>query len=385
MNLFHSSSNPPVSASPLIWALTAEKPGDNAQVIAVADAIGLPWINRRITVNERWRIPKPAIAPSIAHIDLAASDPLQPPWPNLIVTSGRRMMNVALWIKQRSPATKLVLVGRPHGHFVDCDLVVAAPQFRLPARPNLINVNLPLLFPPIDRIRHEAETWRQEIKDMRRPLTAVLVGGQAVPFRLGAREAAAMMNALNDAIGKDGSRYFVTSRRTAPQVSQIIQAGLRGIDRFYSWDATGGRNPYLALLGLADRFVVTGDSASMMVEVARLGKPLAIYELPLDKTPSRWPKLFGRHLEKIAGAFLGERIAVSLLRRFGLFKARDLSSLHAALYRMGSAVPLGRPFRSNTTREPDAELKEVGARIRLLLNSSVPPDRSAPKALVYDD
>ena len=44
-------------------------------------------------------------------------------------------------------------------------------------------------------------------------------------------------------------------------------------------------NPYLALLGLADRFVVTSDSVTMMVEVARLGRPLAIFELPLVRRP----------------------------------------------------------------------------------------------------
>ncbi len=36
----------------------------------------------------------------------------------------------------------------------------------------------------------------------------------------------------------------------------------------------------MGLLGLADRFIVTGDSISMMVEVTRLGKPLEILPLP---------------------------------------------------------------------------------------------------------
>ena len=60
---------------------------------------------------------------------------------------------------------------------------------------------------------------------------------------------------------------------------EAIAAALPTGARLYRWDA-GGDNPYHALLGLADRFVVTGDSISMMVEVARLGKPLAIFALP---------------------------------------------------------------------------------------------------------
>ena len=40
-------------------------------------------------------------------------------------------------------------------------------------------------------------------------------------------------------------------------------------------------NPYQGLLALADHFVVTTDSLSMMVEVARLGRPLSLFALGL--------------------------------------------------------------------------------------------------------
>ena len=61
-----------------------------------------------------------------------------------------------------------------------------------------------------------------------------------------------------------------------------LAAGLPQGALLYRWDpATTGENPYLGLLAHADRFVVTGDSISMMVEVASLGKPLAIFALPV--------------------------------------------------------------------------------------------------------
>ena len=50
----------------------------------------------------------------------------------------------------------------------------------------------------------------------------------------------------------------------------------------HRWSAEGGgENPYLGLLALADRFVVTSDSISMLVEVASLRRPLAIFDLPV--------------------------------------------------------------------------------------------------------
>ena len=179
------ADRPSPPAAREIWALLAEKPGDNAQIEAVVGAIGLPWQARRFAMAERWRVAKPQIAADISHLDLEASERLEPPWPDLIVTSGRRLFNVALWIKARSPGTKLVLVGRPHGHYEGCDLIVAPPQYRLPPRANVMTLQLPLLFPPRERIAEQAQAWRDELAAMARPLTAVLVGAQTRPFRFG--------------------------------------------------------------------------------------------------------------------------------------------------------------------------------------------------------
>src|SRR4030095_11663972 len=78
-------------------------------------------------------------------------------------------------------------------------------------------------------------------------------------------------------------------RRTPPNIVAALSANLPPNARLYPWTTDQNRNPYAALLGLADRFVVTGDSISMMVEVARLQKPLAIAPLPLRAAP--WIRL----------------------------------------------------------------------------------------------
>ena len=78
-----------------------------------------------------------------------------------------------------------------------------------------------------------------------------------------------------------GTLYLSTSRRTQPEVVAALEKGLPPERRLYRWSAeTKDDNPFLALLALADRFVVTSDSVSMMVEVASLGRPLAIFSLP---------------------------------------------------------------------------------------------------------
>ncbi len=361
-------TEPAAGRPPVIWTLEAEKPGDNAQIEAVANAIGLPWQRRRLAMRPEWRIAKPEIASDIGHLDLAAGDPLEPPWPDLIVTSGRRLFNAALWIKARSPGTKLVLVGRPHGHFEGCDLVIAAPQYRLPPRDNVFNLVLPLLFPDRKRIEVASADWRDELEAMKRPLTAVLVGAQTRPFRFGPRDARSMMRRIARATGGEGSLFVTTSRRTPPEVADAIAAALAPSDRLFRWQPEATRNPYLALLGLADRFVVTGDSASMMVEVARLGRPLALYELPPDLRPGRWRRHAKRALAGAIRTVMGD--SEELLRRLRLAGNRDMTALHRRLYAAGRAVRLGRPWPAATQTGLDDEMAEVARRVRALLPES---------------
>ena len=131
-----------------------------------------------------------------------------------------------------------------------------------------------------------AARWRDRLADLPRPLTAVLIGGETQPFRFDRAVALELAKALDTLQSRDGgSLYLTTSRRTSAAVTEALAAGLPDGATLHRWQADDPDNPYLGLLGLADRFVVTGDSVSMMVEVARLGRPLAIFRFPRVGTP----------------------------------------------------------------------------------------------------
>ena len=94
-----------------IWFLEGEKLGDNAQVLAILDALNLPWQAKRLYVKPEWRLGKPPFEVRLDHLDLVRSDPLEPPWPDLVITSGRRMAMAALWVKEQSGGrTKIAYV-----------------------------------------------------------------------------------------------------------------------------------------------------------------------------------------------------------------------------------------------------------------------------------
>lgn len=323
---------PRETSEPVVWLLLGDKLGDNAQVEALAGALDWPVVRRTLNFREPYIHGKPDFRPDLYHIDPESSDRLEPPWPDLILTIGRRPSMAALWVKQQSGGrTKVALIGRPKKHFEAFDLIIGTPQYHLPQRANVINLDLPLMRVDADRLAEQGRAWCDELAGLPRPLTAVLVGGPTKPFAL---DAAAIHDLVVrvESMQQDegGTLYFTTSRRTPPAVVDALEAALPPGAHLYRWtpevpgNPATSNNPYLGLLALADRFVVTGDSISMMVEVASLGKPLAIYSLPL------------RH-----GRLIRLRHA---LRLFFQAAPRDLPKLHASLYRQGLAVPLGRPF-----------------------------------------
>ena len=360
-------ATPQPAVPPRVWLLVGDKLGDNAQAFALADALGWPYEVRQVFPKPEWVLGKPRFEPGLHHLDLERSARLEPPWPDIALTIGRRPSMAALWVQDQSGGrTRVVLIGRPKRWIERFALVVVPGQFQVPDRGNVVHLALPLMRADREAVSAAAKAWRQRLQDLPRPLTAVLVGGETKPYRFDADVAATLLERLRELRRRDGGTlYLTTSRRTRPDVVGALARGLPEGAVLYRWEPGGGENPYLGLLGLADRFVVTGDSVSMMVEVASLGKPLAIFALLVapglgNRLRAGLARLGGRARSGAFGRLL------HLAHRLGLAGyARDLTAVHDLLYRRGLAVPLGEPFRASGARLED-ELAPVVARIRAL-------------------
>jgi len=366
-----------VAEPPRIWLVLGDKLGDNAQVEIVARELGLPAERKALTFKAEYVFGKPPFKASLHHIDLAASSPLAPPWPDLVLTVGRRPAMAAFWIRQQSGgATRVVLFGRPKKAIADFDLVIAPGQYSLPDDPRVLPLALPLMQADPAAVAAAGERWRERLEALPRPLTAVLVGGPTKPFRFDAGVVDDLLARLRESTQGQGSLFVTTSRRTPAAVAERLQAGLPASAAFYRWQAGAPAedNPYLGLLALADRFVVTGDSISMLVEVSRLGRPLAIFRLPEERRLStRLRRALVTTTGKLAagGGVVGRM--TQKLQRAGLFGyQRDFDRLHNHLLAQGAAVELGRPFPQAPARLPD-EVAGVVAAVRRLL----PPEDAA--------
>ena len=115
----------------------------------------------------------------------------------------------------------------------------------------------------------------------------------------------------------------------------------------FRWGTEGVENPYLGLLAHGDAFVVTADSLSMIIEVARLGKPVIIAQ---------------PHGRRGLGG-LWDRL-------LGLYRARDLAKAIRVLHQAGVVSMLGEPVRVPAKPLPD-ETGRVALSLRRLAGEKV--------------
>lgn len=315
---------------PLVWCLLGRKAGDNTQVRALAQELGYGFQEKYIYARPWELLVHLRREPSLAGIDRTASSVLEPPWPDLVISAGRRNEPVARWIRRCSGGgTRLVHLGRPWASLNEWDLLVTTPQYFLPRQANIHHNSLPLLRWSQDELAEAARDLQPRITALPRPWVAVLVGGDSGQFVLTAakgRRLGAMAGELARSCG--GSVLYTDSPRTPAAAGDALQQCLDTPGMTYRWGRSEEDNPYRGLLALADAFVVTGESMSMLAEAAATGRPLFIFDMGDGDTP--WWRL--RHGWRYKP--LSHRFAM----RFGpLRMRRDVGNIQRALVESGRA------------------------------------------------
>ncbi len=350
--------------TPTTWVILSDKRGDNGQVDTIVEALGWPVEHKYVHMKPEWVLGKPRYRPSLDHLDLSQSDTLEGPWPDLIITVGRRPSMVALWVREQSGGqTRIVLVGKPSGHMLDFSLVVASAENQMPPMHNFQATSLPFMRVDPAAVELEAKAWQERLQPLRKPLIAMLIGGETNPFIMNRKVARELVAAAQWVINElGGTPYLTTSRRTTPEVVEVLRNELPPEAILFEWSSDASDNPYKALLGSADGFIVTGDSVSMMVEVIYLHKPLAIFPLPGGALGSldQWRRSLAHWLFNPRCESAADRARHAVARGvyyLDVFKVlcatRDFRAFHNLLVERGMAVWSGQPFRKDVVELPD--------------------------------
>jgi uncharacterized protein len=379
----------PASGPKRVWVLECHRAGDRAQSVGLAHALGWPFELKRIV--HRWYefVPNMLIEARPIGVDRERSSPLLPPWPDLVISAGRQNENVAKWIGRQSRGrTRIVLVGRGWTRPGTVDLVVATPQYRLKPHPNLLINELPLHIRDQAGQARAAAIWGPRWAGLPRPWIAVLVGGSSGPYLFDAATAERLgreASALAKAVG--GSLLITTSSRTRPTVVPALRDALSAPAFLHEWRRGQDENPYQALLALADRFVVTGDSMSMLAEAAGTCKPVQIFEFGSGLVPmhgpwsaslesrawGRWLRLLRQRPRAIVNAIA---IALPAVR---INRARDIRIVQDILIRSGRAVWMGADI-AEVKPAPLGDLDRAVSRVKALFaaESEDMGERSSP-------
>jgi mitochondrial fission protein ELM1 len=258
------------------WALTTGEAGMRTQARGLARAVADEVIEKVSPVRRPWRW---ARSGWLMRKGLAAdADPITPPWPDLIVSSGRRSALLAREAKRLAGGTPLLVhVQDPRTGVADFDLVVAMAHDAAEG-PNVMHTLTALHDVTPQRLAAAGKAWGARLTALPRPLTGLILGGPAgAGGAFGVAEATnllAQARRLIDASG--GSLAVVPSRRTPDAVIALFVDAQRADPRIWTWPRTG-ENPYLGVLALADRLVVTGDSVSMVSEALATPHPVEVF------------------------------------------------------------------------------------------------------------
>jgi len=261
------------------WVVTDGKAGMESQCLGLAEALGLDPVVKRVRLRTPWRQLTPYFRMG-GHLQFAgSSDALAPPWPNLLIATGRHSIVASLWVKKWSRGrTWTVQLQNPAIALKHFDLVIAPEHDRLHGE-NVISTRGALHRVTPKLLRGGAERLKPELVHLPRPYIGVLIGGANAAYRLGADELAALANGLAAcARAMEASLIVTPSRRTGQENLRLLKSALSRVPH-YLWDMTGD-NPYFGILGLADFLVVTCDSVNMVSEAASTGKPLYVADLP---------------------------------------------------------------------------------------------------------
>jgi mitochondrial fission protein ELM1 len=301
-----------MSLADITWVLTTGEAGMRSQALGLAQAVELPVEEKRVAISSWYACLPGGLLPMPPSALDRGSDALTPPWPRLVIGCGRRSIGPALMVKRLSGGRTLAAyVQNPEWGRRQFDLVAAMPHDRVTGS-NVVIVPTALHAVTQKGLAEARQTWRGRLTSDQRPLLGVLVGGDNGGYRLTERVAAQLIRILKAAHEKHGMRIMVTpSRRTPDDIKRMLGNAVASENLGSMWDEAG-ENPYLGILALSDRLIVTAESISMISEALAIGRP--VHVLPLEGQGKRHDAFLTRIIaERLVSPIQGDDLDWSFL------------------------------------------------------------------------
>ncbi len=284
-----------------ILILADDRAGTASQAIGLARELGFEYRIINLSYSIFSLLPNFLFSSSLLRLKLNSQKEIKKInyTPRLVISAGRRSAPIALYIKNKLPKIKIIQIMNPNLDFKKFDFVI------LPKHDGISEKNFSNVITTIgaltkindEQIILEQEKFASWFANINKPKIALLVGGSSKKTEFTEESAKKLAKIISKSY-KNEMVLVLTSRRTDTNISKSLKQNLKCDFKFYDWNELK-ENPYLAILGYADFFIITGDSVSMISEACSTGKPVYIFDD--KKISSKKHKKF--HQELFAGNF----------------------------------------------------------------------------------
>ena len=280
------------------WGLTSGQAGMVAQVKALASALKLEVQLKKADIRKPFSYLPNAVYPPfrhsiVPHLLAAGSDSLTAPYPDVVISCGRRAALMAMGLKTRAPHTRFIHIQDPQMPSRYFDLV-GAMQHDAITGANVLKTRFALHAITPEILQRAKQEFEPVFAAYAAPRIAVLLGGSTNKYTLDAIAMKQLVDVLQTIQTQSkGSLLITPSRRTGEANIRTLNESFAQNRNVYIYDFSGA-NPYLGLLAVADAIVVTNDSVNMMSEALATGKP--VYILPLSGHSNTNPARFAETL-----------------------------------------------------------------------------------------
>lgn len=274
-----------------IWLLLDDRAGTASQAINLSD--NLPLQSQKFTLKYSIfaKLPNFIPIPALWRLDKNSRDKFCDLnyFPKIILSSGRRSANIALYLKRKSKSqSKIIQIMNPKLCFGKFDLIILPKHDQIKEEnfSNVITTIGSLTKSVVDKKSKQDETSKT---------IAVLVGGSSKSTKFSTESAAKLGERISQIANQMSANLrILNSRRTSQKISQELISKLNCNFEFFDWDKVKNNNPYQEILESSNFFIITGDSVSMISEACSTGKSVYIFDE--ENISSKKHRLFHQNL-----------------------------------------------------------------------------------------
>lgn len=260
------------------WVVTDGKAGDEAPCLGLAESMGLKPMRRIVRPRALFAALAPRGPIDPAERPTAPGSPLAPPFPDVLIASGRRAVPYMRHVRRASEGRTFTIFlkdPRVSARIADVLWVAAHDSLRGP------NVIVSLAAPHLvsaEALQAARDNPDPRIAALPEPRMALLIGGDSRHHSFTEKDRRTLVGAVESMILAGASVMITTSRRTPKAMIDALKREIADTPkRAFLW--TGGEdNPYLQMLAHAQTIVVTADSTNMVGEACATSAPVMVYE-----------------------------------------------------------------------------------------------------------